>query len=233
MTLDASDRIGHDPLSDEPGAPMDTEPLHDGAPQPNPILRASRGRRPAALVATAAACVVLGVGTLGCGGGNDDAEPPDEASREAAERVAEELAESGAGNDAEVDIDADNGQVDISTDEGEASFGEGTELPADFPAEIPFPDDYELTSVVTNGGPEGSGWTVTGELASATDSTFDELVARFTAAGFTVSSEYDSPDAGLSSAQLDNGTWTIALAVQVDIEGLPDSFTYAIATPNA
>jgi hypothetical protein len=211
---------------------MDTEPLNDGVRHRTATPPASRRRRPAAVVAAAATCLALGMATLGCGGGSNDAEPPDEASREAAERVAEELAESGAGDGAEVDIDTGSGQVDVSTDEGEASFGEGTELPADFPDEIPFPDDYQLTSVVTAGGPEGSGWTLSGELAGATDSTFDELVARFTDAGFTVSSEYDAPDAGLSSAQLDNGTWTIALAVQVGMEGMPDSFTYAIATPN-
>ena len=110
-------------------------------------------------------------------------------ANEAADQLAEQIAESGAGDDADVDIDSETGQVDVSTEDGDMSFGEGTELPEDFPADIPLPQDYELTSAMSTDTGDATGWTISGELPDADDSTFDDLVAEFTSAGWTKTSD--------------------------------------------
>ena len=164
-----------------------------------------------------------------CGGGGDD-----DRANEAADQLAEQIAESGAGKDADVDIDSSSGQVDVSTDEGEMSFGDQTELPADFPEDVPLPDGAQLTSAMSSGSGDSAGWTVIGDLPDATDSTYDELVARFTGAGWTTTSDSSSDTGGgtASTAMLDNGTWQVVLSVQVGVEGTPDSFSYLV-TPAA
>ena len=57
----------------------------------------------------------------------------------AADELAEQIAEAGAGEDTDVDIDSESGQVDVSTPDGDMSFGDGTELPDDFPSRDPAP----------------------------------------------------------------------------------------------
>ena len=99
-------------------------------------------------------------------------------ANEAADQLAEQIAESGAGKDADVDIDSESGQVDVSTDDGEMSFGEQTELPADFPARCPCPSDYELTSAMSDSTGGVGGWTVIGDLPDATGDTYDAVLSR-------------------------------------------------------
>lgn len=199
------------------------------APHSSPVSAlTSRHRRTRSTVvrvlAPVALCVAFGAGTVACGG-NDEGSASD-----AADELAEKLAESG-NDDADVDIDSESGQVDVSTPDGDMSFGDGTELPDDFPSDIPLPEGYALTSSMSNADGDSSNWSITGTLPDADDSTFDDLVAEFTSAGWTKSSDASSETGGgtASTAMLDNGTWQVLVSTQVGVEGMPDSFTYVVS----
>ncbi len=189
-----------------------------------------RSTRPGARRVAMVAAGVLLVTAVGCGGSGDE-----DSANTAADELAEQIAESGGGKDTDVDIDSESGQIDVTTEDGEMSFGEATELPGDFPVDdVPLPDGAQLTSAMSSGSGDSAGWTVIGDLPDATDSTYDELVARFTGAGWTTTSDSSSDTGGgtASTAMLDNGTWQVVLSVQVGVEGTPDSFSYLV-TPAA
>lgn len=183
-----------------------------------------RARTGTRRVATVAVGLLLAT-TAGCGGSGDE-----DSANTAADELAEQIAESGGGKDTDVDIDSESGQVDVSTEDGEMSFGDQTELPADFPEDVPLPDGAQLTSAMSSGSGDSAGWTVIGDLPDATDGTYGELVARFTAAGWTTTSDSASDTGGgtASTAMLDNGTWQVVVSVQVGVEGTPDSFSYLV-----
>lgn len=185
--------------------------------------RALRAGAPLLLV------LALAATTTACGGGSDD-----DRANEAADQLAEQIAESGAGKDADVDIDSSSGQVDVSTDEGEMSFGEQTELPADFPAEVPLPERYELTSAMSDSTGGVGGWAVIGDLPDASGDTYDALLSRFTDAGWTTTSSSSSDSGGgtVSTAMLEDGSWQVVVSVQVGVSGTPDSFSYLV-TPTS
>lgn len=183
---------------------------------------ARRWRR---VVGTAAVGMALVAGAAACGGSSDE-----DAADQAADELAEQLAESGSGGEADVDIDSESGQVDVQTEDGDMSFGEGTELPDDFPSDIPLPADYELTSAMSTSTSGSEGWTIGGNLPNADGATFDDLVAEFTDAGWTETSKTTSETEGgtASTAMFDNGTWQVLFSTQIGIEGLPDSFSYVV-----
>ena len=196
------------------------------SPAPAAPTAPRRVRRALRFAAPVVACVALGTLATACGGSDD------EVADNAADELAEQLAEAGAGDEADVDIDSESGQVDVSTPDGDMSFGEGTELPDDFPSEIPLPADYQLNSAMSTSTDGADGWTISGELPDATSDTFDELLAAFTDAGWTTTSDSSSETGGgtASTAMLDDGTWQVILSVQVGVEGMPDSFSYLVSS---
>lgn len=199
-------------------------PLTPAAPMAPHASRRVR-RRTLRIAAPVIACVAFGTLGTACGGS-------DEVADNAADELAEQLAEAGAGEDTDVDIDSESGQVDVSTPDGDMSFGEGTELPEDFPSEIPLPADYQLNSAMSTTADGADGWTISGELPEATADTFDDLIAEFTAAGWTTTSDSSSQTGGgtASTAMLDDGTWQVIVSVQVGVEGTPDSFSYLVSS---
>jgi hypothetical protein len=189
---------------------------------PSPDRTTRRWRRAAAPAAVGLALVI---GATACGGSSSE-----DVADQTADELAEKLAEAGSGGDADVDIDSESGQVDVQTEDGDMSFGEGTELPDDFPSDVPLPADYELTSSMSNSSAGSEGWTISGSLTGATDSTFEDLVGEFTSAGWTETSKTTSASEGgmASTALLDNGTWQVLVSTQIGIEGLEDSFSYVV-----
>ena len=61
---------------------------------------------------------------------------------------------------------------------------------------------------------------------------FDDLVAEFTSAGWSKSSDATSEvDGGTTgTAMLDDGTWQVVLSVQVGVQDMPDSFSYLVSS---
>lgn len=68
------------------------------------------------------------------------------------EKVAEKAAERALSKDG-ADVDIDGEKVTVKDKDGNVtSFGEGVELPADFPEEVPLPQgEYKVNSVLTQG----------------------------------------------------------------------------------
>ena len=205
---DSTDSLGHAPGGNLSGAARTTPRT----------ARRSRARA----VASVAAAGVFALGLGACGGSSDD-------SSDAADQLAEKLAEAGTG-DADVDIDSETGQVDVSTPDGDMSFGSGSELPDDFPSDIPFPEGSKLTSTLnsTDGGVKT--WSAMGTLADADASTFDDVVALFTDSGWTSTMNSSGSTGGGtgSTAILTKGDLQVLVSTQVGIEGLDDSFSYVV-----
>lgn len=188
-------------------------------------LSTSAARRTRSRLHTVAAIAATGVMLFGvgaCGGGSDD-------SSEAADKLAEKLAEAGSG-DTDVDIDSESGQVDVSTPEGDLSFGSGSELPEDFPNDIPFPDGSKITSTLNSTDGDVKTWSAMGTLADADESTFDDIVAMFKDNGWTSTMDSSGSSGGGtgSTAILTKGDLQVLVSTQVGVDGLDDSFSYVI-----
>jgi len=112
-----------------------------------------------------------------------------------AESITEETIESaieegieGEGGQAEVDISGD--EVTITTDEGETSWGTGTELPENFPKVVPLYPDMTLTSTMS-WQEDGKDYFVIGfETDDPGEKVFNWYMEKFPAGGWTV--EYNS-----------------------------------------
>ena len=145
-------------MTSEHDAPFDTAENDTLAPSP---------RRRRHTMTAVALVALLGAGTVACGG--------DDSANEAGDELAEQLAEAGAGVD-DVEIDSESGEVDIETEDGSVSIG--SDLPDDFPEDIPLPEDYELISSMGGSSDGEQGWTISGTLPDADEDTFDGLHRR-------------------------------------------------------
>jgi hypothetical protein len=101
----------------------------------------------------------------------------------------------------EIDQDGD-GNVTLETEDGKVEIGSGTEMPADFPAELPTPTGV-LTSSVTGGG----GWTLNYEDVERNE--VEQLKDHFRTSGYEEVSSMDSSDALMSGFV--NEQWVVTL----------------------
>lgn len=63
------------------------------------------------------------------------------------ERIAEEAAEQMAGDDVEIDLDGEGGEMSVETSEGSLQMGAGGSVPEAFPEGLPLPDvEYEVAN---------------------------------------------------------------------------------------
>ena len=139
-------------------------------------------------------------------------------------RIAEESVEAaieeaieGEGGNAEVDIS--EGEATITTDEGEMTIGEGTDLPDGFPDAIPVYSNMEITASwkVTEDGKE-----VFSVAASSSDSgstIFDWYIGQL--GGWQNLNQFTNESEGetLSSISADNGTYTLVVTIIEADEG--------------
>jgi len=153
---------------------------------------------------------VLAVGVAACG--SDD--------------VAESLAERLAGDGTEVDIDSESGSMDITTDDGNMSMGSG-ELPADWPAEIPLPDDFSVEMGFQASNEDGQTFTVMGTTSDDPQTVFEQVSEEFTSSGWdeqhSGTTNFDGNTA--SNAMFDNGTWTVAFGTNSSDDEVTVSYT--------
>ncbi len=87
------------------------------------------------------------------------------------------------------DNSAENNTVRVDTPEGGAEISSGTQLPDDYPSEVPLPNDMTLiySQKITEGN--GSFWNITFEGSSGLNDTMKEVRDEFTSAGFEVAAE--------------------------------------------
>ena len=125
-----------------------------------------------------------GTGTLACGGSDND-----DAANDAADELAEKLAESGnAGRRRRHRFRERQGRR-VDPRRRHVLRRRAPSCPRTSRATSRCRRHYELTSAMSNTDGDSSGWSISGNLPDATDSTFDDLVAEFTSAGWTTSSD--------------------------------------------
>jgi hypothetical protein len=160
-----------------------------------------------ALVAVISLAIFMLFSGSGCKG---------DATEESVETAIEEAIESEGGN-AEVDIS--EGETTITTDEGEVTIGEGTDLPDGFPDVIPV---YANLVITTSWKTTENGLDAFSVAASSNDSgstIFDWYMSQL--GGWQNVSEFTNESEGqtLSSISADNGTYTLIVTIIESEEG--------------
>lgn len=163
------------------------------------------------MVTAVAATLVLSCGALVSGCGADDA---------IAERVAEEALEGAASGDADVDID--DGEVKIETDEGTVSFGD--DLPDGFPLEeVPLVEG----DVVAGSGITGEGWTVGMLVDGSREDSYAQAKERLNDAGFKAAGSEITTE-GMSSYTAENDSYQVNVVVMSGDEGTNVNYTVVV-----
>lgn len=99
-------------------------------------------------------------------------------------------------------ISVDENGASIETDEGTIEVGTTTEVPADFPAELPQPSG-QLVGVITTPG----SWNLTYEGVEA--DSVEQIVATLAGSGYELVTDGTTADGRLASYQ--NDTWVVTV----------------------
>lgn len=121
------------------------------------------------------------------------------------------------GGDAEVDIS--EGETTITTDEGEMTIGEGTELPDGFPGVIPMYANMVITTSWKTTENDLDAFSVAASSDDPGSTIFDWYMSQL--GGWQNVSEFTSEGEGetLSSISADNGTYTLIVTIIETEEG--------------
>lgn len=154
-----------------------------------------------------AAVVVTALSVAGCGLG-------DKAAEKAADKaVGKALSSEGE----EVTVDSGSGNVKVETEDGTVQFGDGLELPDEFPADVPLPrGDYSVLSSSTKGGEVGAMLQVDGLDLQGEQEHFESELA---AAGWTLGDDKFSSttaEGGMFSLSATKDGRTVSVVVSVD-----------------
>jgi hypothetical protein len=132
------------------------------------------------------------------------------------ERTAEQAMEESSGRELDVDIDDD--EVRVETDEGELSVGQS--LPEDFPVdEVPLLDGAVMSATAM----AGRGWVVNLEVGTEVGEAAEEGKQRLAVAGFEVVSESSTPE--LVSVFLTNDGYDVSLSTTATESGTQATYT--------
>ncbi len=137
-------------------------------------------------------------------------------TEEAMEKAIEEGIESEGGTEAEVDISGD--EMNITTDEGEMSFGEGADLPEGFPGVVPVYPDMQIIASWTETDEEGEYFSVSGTSANPGKEINDWYKGQF--GSWEIENEFSSTsdDEKTYSITADNGTYVVSVLI-IESEG--------------
>lgn len=139
------------------------------------------------------------------------------------EKVAEEVIENEVGGDADVDIDADGGEVTIEDGDGN-TFTSGGDLPDDFPDDIPLIEGDILTAASVDDGSQ-RGWSVTFVVEGDPESAYEDAAGRLTSAGFegevvasTMTGQYITDTYDVVVIAFDNGDGNSTVGYTVGVK---------------
>lgn len=91
-------------------------------------------------------------------------------------------------------VESANGATVVETEDGTATFSQGTELPDGFPAEVALPADAVVDFAQTSVTPDGTAYTVLASTAMDPDELTARLVAGLVDGGLTQQQLVESPD---------------------------------------
>jgi hypothetical protein len=160
--------------------------------------------RPAILALIAGTAVL----TAGCGAAAD----------KVAEQATEQAIESQTGGDVDIDTSGD-GSVEIETEDGSMSFGTG-EVPADWPEDVPLPNDLEVLSGSTTQAADGELVAIVGTTSDSPEEMLASMKEAL--ADWTISGE--------STVTFDDGSSTSA---QWETDGRRVTFSASAGTSGA
>ncbi len=139
-----------------------------------------------------------------------------EATEESIETAIEE-AIGDEGGDAEVDIS--EGETTITTDEGEMTIGEGTELPDGFPDVIPLYANMVITTSWKTTENDLDAFSVAASSNDPGGTIFDWYMNQLGAWQNVSEFASESDEQTLSSISADNGTYTLIVTIVDSEEG--------------
>jgi len=148
-----------------------------------------------------AALLAASLGLAGCGA----------VAGQVAERAVEEGIEraGSASGDVELDLDNEDGSLSIESSEGSLRIG-AQDVPEDFPAEVPLPDDAEVMSSMSFSEEAGTAFNLNMNATGDAATLGDELESRFSDAGFTLTgtSNMEVEDLVSRSFQFEGPDWS-------------------------
>jgi len=109
------------------------------------------------------------------------------------------------------DVD-DDGNLTVESEDGNFSAGSGSEIPDDWPSDVPRPDALAIDGSVSTSDDDTVGYVVTGQTDDADFA--DDYGSALESAGFEVQSEFTSD--GAVQRQYSNGTWGVSVGVFTD-----------------
>lgn len=148
-------------------------------------------------IVTLVLAVVLGVTVLAACGGDD-----------------KKTVKVPGGGSVTVDDNGKDGSFTVTDDEGnKSSFGTSTEIPDDFPKDVPLPDDAKLTGSIYGETEGKQGWTLTFESSKDVAGFTKAYRATLEDAGFNVDtfSVMGSGDGGTAIAGASNANWQVSI----------------------
>ena len=107
-------------------------------------------------------------------------------------------------------IDAETGDVSIQSEDGSFSSGSTTELPDEWPSEIPEPDGLAITSATVIGSDTEQAFTVIGTVAGDGAGFVESFASALEDAGFNEDSTFTSD--GTINNVYSNASWTVSVA---------------------
>ncbi len=150
----------------------------------------------------------LALTSIGCG----------KAADKIAEKATEKAAEQAVGGDVDIDTDGE-GNVSISTPDGNFSTSSSQELPDDFPSDVPIVDGT-MTTVSRTEADGNLLFMVTVTTDAGGQETLDALAADLAAEGWTETVKYGSMTNGSFGGQLgfEKGERNVVVTIGLDYE---------------
>ncbi len=123
------------------------------------------------------------------------------------------------------DVDSESGEFNVETEDGNFSSGATSELPDNWPGDVPRPDGLDIINATSLETTDGTSIQVTGNAGNVADFV-DGYVSQLQAAGFAsdASSSYDGEE---SWAGVFEGPYTVILNV-IAFEGSEPSVTVSV-----
>jgi len=129
----------------------------------------------------------------------------------ATESGLEKIIESEGGGDVDIDLNGDDG-VSIQTEDGSFSSGATTELPEEWPGDVPEPDGLAITNAAVIGSGTEQAISVTGTVDG--DGFVESYASALESAGFNEDSTFESD--GAISNVYSNANLTVGVVYSGD-----------------
>lgn len=102
-------------------------------------------------------------------------------------------------------VDAETGEFNVESEDGSFRTGATTELPEEWPSDVPQPDGLAITAANVINSDDGLGISLTGAVES--DAFVDSYASALESAGFSEQSSFTAEDTVNNTYT--NGSWTL------------------------